>query len=413
MIVPIVVFAFLCSFEPSWGRQYIKILTFFWLISLDFKSTINLIKNSVILQLILIFSAWIIFGDLLTEKTITQKHTVNSTGIYFRYFITPLLIVCTSIKKENIPLIVKFFILGMLVNEVISYSMHFGLVKDNLFGLKLVGNANNPIPFVRSHIEYTTLLAFAITASFFTMLKSKHLYTKIFLTLFIASMTTNMFITNGRTGQMILIANVTILSLIYFKHNYKYIVSALGVLIIVFLLGYNLSDNVHSRANQAYKDIDTLVTHNDFDTSLGIRIAAYLMAPTIVERQPWYGFGFKNEYLKIHELYMEFHPNQPGFKSVVGHLHNTFIHVLSGTGLIGLFIFLLIIYKATTLPINDEFTSFIRYTFLLTIIFNGVSSALFWQRELMLFSSIFFAIIICTLNSPYHDEEDLEIGKYA
>ena len=51
-------------------------------------------------------------------------------------------------------------------------------------------------------------------------------------------------------------------------------------------------------------------------------------------------------------------------------------------------------YYLFKVKIEEYYLNYIRYAFLLVITFGGFSSELFWQREIMLLSSIFISIII-------------------
>lgn len=389
LILVILGFAFLASFDPEVGRYYAKYMSFLWLLTPAPRRLFYLIKYNRIFQLILAFTAWALITNLISEPETATGYEIRK---YFRFYLLPILVISSSIEKKHIPFLVKAFITGMLLNEIISYSMHFGLLEKNFLGFQLTGDRYNPIPFLTSHIEYTTFLAFSIIISIFTIINSRHWYSKTILTVFAITMTINMFITNGRTGQFILISSSIILLLIYFRHKPKLIVLGVALLAATFTLGYQLSPNVHNRAHQAINDINRLIHHQDLDTSWGIRISSYLIITDIIERQPFYGFGFNQADKNTHEIQLErFGSN---FQKTYGQLHNTFINILASTGFVGLFIFILTLVTAFRTPIESEYFSYIRHAFLLTIIFNGVSSTLFWEREVMLLSSIFLSIII-------------------
>lgn len=402
LIFLILGFSFFSSYSPSFGKQYIATLGTIWLFSLDYKQLLDTIRNSIILKLIIAFTAWITLTIVLSSDPSSMFS--GNFKKYLTYYFLPILVISTSIKKEHIPHIIKAFIVGMLLNEIISYGMHFNLIKNDFFGFELTGDSQNPVPFLGSHIEYTTFLAFTITASFFTISQSKNVYTKILLAIFIVSMTTNMFITNGRTGQFILIASSLILMLIYLRHNIKLMLAGTGLLFLTFFLGYNISENVHTRANQAVADIHKLIDKKDFNSSWGIRLSTYIIIPQIIEKQPWYGYGYNAVDKEVQKIHIENFGKNTVFERQYGQLHNTFINILAGTGFIGLGLFLLLLYKSFTLHIDSPYLSFIRHAFLLTLIFNGFSSTLFWQREVLLLSSIFLSIIIVLTKKVKNDE---------
>lgn len=386
----ILLFCFFVSFSPSIGKNLVNNMFYVWLLSLNFKNIFYYLKNNKIFLFIIVFFVWISFSTFITPTTNYYNY-----DNFFKYFLLPILIISTSIKKDYIKYLLASFLGGMFINELISYGIYFELIKEKFLGFAIYGNKLNPVPFLTSHIEYTQFLSLAIIMSLFGIFKVTNNLIRAILIVFSITMLTNLFLTTGRTGQFTLLMTSIFLIIIYFKQNIKYIFYSLSTLIIVFVLAFNFSSNVNSRLKQGFDDIEKVLKNTDFNTSWGIRLSSYVIIPDIIKNEKFNlfcGFGYctvdkEIEQIQTKEIgdYMQLQ---------YGHLHNTYITIFAGIGVIGLAIFLLIWYYLFKAKIEDNYLNYVRYAFLFVITFGGFSSELFWQRDIMLLSAIFISIII-------------------
>lgn len=402
LIICIFCFSFFVSFNPSIGKTLINNMFYLWLLSLNFKHIVYYIKNNKVFLWIIILFAWISFTVLITDSTNYYNY-----DNFIKYFLLPILIIVTTIKKEYIKYIISVFILGLFINELISYGIYFGFIKSSFLGFKIVGNELNPVPFLTSHIEYTTFLSFGIIVSLFSFFKVQNRYLKLILLIFVVTMTTNMFLTIGRTGQFTLLGTLIFLIIIYFKNNIKHILGSLFIITVVFVLFFNFSSNTNKRLKQGFNDIEKVLVDKNYNTSWGIRLTSYIIIPDIIKDKNFnifYGIG----YCKVDDIIQEIHIKKFGdenkFAKTYGHLHNTYITIFSGLGFIGFIVFIMIWYYLFSSKITDKYLNFIRYSFLFVLFLGGFSSQLFWQREVMLLSAIFISIIIYTSTKETNKE---------
>lgn len=383
-------FCFFVSYSPSIGKTLVNNMFYVWLLTLNFKNIFYYLKNNKIFLFIIVFFILIIFSTYITPTS--NYYNYNN---FVKYFFLPILIISTSIKKEYIKYLFSSFLVGMFLNELISYGIYFELIKEKFLGFPIYGDKSNPVPFLTSHIEYTQFLSLTIIMSLFGIFKVTNNLIRAILIVFSITMLTNLFLTIGRTGQFTLLMTSIFLIIIYFKQNIKYIFYSLFSLIIVFVLAFNFSSNVNSRLKQGYSDIEMVLKNRDFNSSWGIRLTSYVIIPDIIKNENFsslFGFGYCNvdkqiEQIQVKEIgeYMQLQ---------YGHLHNTYISIFAGLGLVGLAIFLLIWYYLFKAKIEDSYLNYVRYAFLFVITFGGFSSELFWQRDIMLLSAIFISIII-------------------
>ena len=390
LIFLILLFSFFVSFSPTIGKILINNMFYVWLLTLNFRNIFHNLKNSKIFLLIIIFFIWITFSTFITPTT-----DYYSYDNFIKYFLLPIIIISTSIKIEYIKYLLGAFLLGMFINELISYGIYFEFIKDRFLGFDIVGNKSNPVPFLTSHIEYTQFLSLSIVISLFALFKINNNFIRIILSIFLITMVTNLFLTTGRTGQFTLFMTSLFLTIIYFRHNLKYILYSLTILVIVFILAFNFSSNVNNRLKQGYSDIEKVINEKDYNTSWGIRLSSYIIIPEIIKNDKFnifYGMG----YCEVDKIIQDIQIKEIGkfMESQYGHLHNTYITIFAGLGFVGLIIFLMFWYYLFTVKIEDNYLNYVRYSFLFVVTFGGFSSNLFWQREIMLLSAIFISIII-------------------
>ena len=401
LIIFIILFTFFVSFDSNINQLILKIMFPLWLLSLNFKKIVYFFRNEQLFFIIIIFSLWILITCLIT------LNFEYSFERYLKYFLIPIIIISTSIKKEYIKYIISAFLLGMFINEIVSYGIYFEIIKSQIFGFDIVGNKYNPVPFLPSHMEYTLFLSLSIILSIFSFFNVNNKIIKIILIIFIFTMVTNLFLTTGRTGQFTLLGALIILSIIYFRHNYKYILLSFITIFIIFIMAFFLSNNTNERIKKAYSDIVNVINNKDYNTSLGVRLSSYILIPKIIENEKFnilYGTGYSNLNEVIHQIHIKEFGDDSIFKVQEGHLHNSYITIFAGTGIIGFILFMLIWYKIFKIEIKDMYINYVRYSFLFILFLGGFTENMFRQKEVMMLGAIFISIIIYVAIRNYEEK---------
>ncbi len=373
-----------------------------WLLSLLFKNTVYFFKNNRLFFYVIIFSFWVFITCVFTFELGYPYEG------FLKYFLLPILIISTSLKREYIKYVLGAFIFGMFINEVISYGIYFEIIQSKFLGFKIVGDKTNPIPFMPSHMEYTLFLSLAIIISLFSIFKVEGKLIKTILVFFTITMTINLFLTTGRTGQFTLLGTLLFLTIIYFRHNYKYITSAFLVIVFIFSMAFSFSNNTNSRLKQGYDDIVKVFKDQNYDSSLGIRLSSYVILPKLVDDKRFnifYGFGYSKLDKIIEEIHIEEFGINTSFAHQKGHLHNSYITIFAGTGLIGFILFILILYNIFIIRIEEDYLSYVRYSFLFVFILAGFTENIFRQKEVISLFSIF--ISICILNNRFLEKNKI------
>jgi len=341
----VITFAFILPLSRALVSLIIMLLIVFWLLEGDFQKKFTTIKNNKLLLSISLFLLWsfvsIFWSDF--SKDLLKGMRLN---LYFLSFF----VIATSIKREHINKIITAFLSGMFISEIIAYGVFF-----ELWTFKHA-TPLNPSPFMM-HIDYSVFLAFSsilllnrIFSKFYSVKE------KLILFLFFLTVTGNLFLSIGRTGQVALIVALIILPIIHYKLSIKSFFISLLLLATIFFSAYSLSNSFVMRINNASSDISKIM-HSNLNSSWGIRIAYWIITFDAFKEHPFgYGLGNhklaiqkqieKNKYLFINQESKEFMSNY--------HPHNQYLLIILQTGFIGFLLFLNIIYQLFQYKMQDQ-----------------------------------------------------------
>lgn len=316
------------------------------------------------------------------------------------FYLFPIIIIVSSLKAKYIVFVVSSFLLSMFVNEIISYGIFFdlwstGIPKSNSF---------NPVPFQLSgiHISYSVFIAFTILLSLYKFKHISNKYIKLVFLIFLITMSMNLFISIGRTGQFSLLLTLIILIFIYYYKNIKKVVFLIISLFSLFIFAYYNINTFNIRINQGIDDIKNVIYNHDIKhSSVGDRLLAYHAIIYIFEPKNilfGVGIGDKEEYVK-----KRLHENKYPYKQIksfweYGRLHNMYLEILISNGIIGLFLLLFLFYSLFKIKIKNTFIKYISYITSLVFLFVAFSCDIFFFYELMLLFGLFISIVIVQYN---------------
>ena len=340
------VFAFILPLSRAGISILTALLILLWFIESDFKRKYREIISSRLLTLILIFLAYNISSFLWSSNLDIAINIVEKIPYWVVIFV-----LATSIKKESIQSIITAFLLGMFISEIIAYGVFF-----ELWTFKNATPAN-PTPFMM-HIDYSVYMAFSSILLLHRVFSKEYtLKEKIVLFLFFLTVTGNLFLSIGRTGQVALVAGIIVMSIIHFRLSLKSFFISFFLIFTIFTSAYNISDSFEKRVSLAYSDIEKISNMN-FNSSWGIRVAYWITSYNIFKQNPIIGVGIGDYMDKTkeeleREKYSHLHQNVKTFMPKY-HPHNQYLLILLQLGIIGILLFLYIIYKIFTLSIEDK-----------------------------------------------------------
>ncbi len=295
----------------------------------------------------------------------------------------------TIVQPEHRRRYVCFFLAGLIGVMLATYLSWFDLFH--------YGGASPEHPTRRLfHIVYNPLLALGFYLVAHEALWGRLTPGKRSCVIIIAlAMALNMFITEGRAGQVAFFAMLGLLFLQYFRKNiFKGLIIAGVVLPLIFVAGYKLSPTFHKRVNMVGEEVSSFTDNPN--TSIGLRLLFWKNSLEIIKNNPVFGVGtgdFGREYAKINSI------SSPGMVAT-DNPHNQYVLVLCQFGLLGLVSLLAIFYEQLrqAFAVDDEFRR-IRFAFPIFFLVIMLSESYLIVYEtgfaFSLFSAVFYRAEHC------------------
>lgn len=316
----------------------------------DFKQKFLESFNNKVIVALFIFIVYN-FISLLNVQDENISKAFDTVVKYWYY--SPILIMAMYMKKEFVSKVLSAFFLGMLVSELMSYGMFFELVHTKY------GTSSNPTPFM-NHLNYSIFLAISSLLLLDKVVYEQDKKFKLFYFLFFISVTINLFIIGGRSGQLAFFLTLFILIFLRFENKIKAFIYSIAIFSTIFILAYSFSDIFNKRVNQSITNINKIINEQNYCTSWGMRTGALIIGKDIVLDNPLFGVGIKDN---IDELKNRINNQYPHMKcfSWFEHFHNQYMEILTELGIVGLMLFLYIFYCILKLKIKNEEIRLLKY----------------------------------------------------
>ncbi len=397
-----ILFALVMPLHSDLGRKILTLSFIILLFVVDYKKLFSFIKNN---KFILYVSLFILFGIISILWSDNQKEAELLVRGMLRYWYIPTLVLIITINKDNIKYILIAFLAGMIINEIISYTMYFYNIRT-LFDYPLTGYWKNPVPFHASHMEYSIFVSFSIFLFFYFSTTAKNIYLKILLGIFTISSLILLFLLFGRTGQVAFVITFMILALIYYKNNFKILFSLLALILITLFTAYSFSKSFNLRVTQMTNDINKLIEKQKYNSSIGVRLSAYAKIPELIESTNLiYGVGLGDSAGITDQINEELYGKL--LKHQKGKLHQSFLTIFHSLGVIGLGLFLISLYHLVMSSVNSTQIKFIKYSFIPVLLISLATNEIFGQREIMMLFALFSTIILVSASN----KTSIEMGK--
>jgi len=363
-----------------------------FLMGKNFKSNLIKIWQKPLPRIILIF----ILFNIISLIWVSNENLLYAMNYIVKYwYLFPSFIFFIFLTKENMPRVISAFIMGMFISEIIAYGIFL-----ELWQWKDV-TPDNPSPFMH-HIEYSTFLAFTALLLLNRIFNEGSIKSKIFYSIFFITILGNLFLTNGRTGQISFIIGLIFLGFMSFKNKFKAVFITLILSMFIISMAYNFSDTFHKRVHIGKNDIVEVVKNKNYCSSWGARVGFWIVAIDITKRNPILGIGIKDNMSEFHVLIKNKYPEMRCI-NYLPHFHNQYLQVLTATGAIGLLIFLLIFYKILKLRIKLHSFNNIKIIFLSVMIFGFFTEPLLHAQ----FSMLFFSLVVGILLAQQRIESEI------
>lgn len=374
-------FAFTISLSHAAVSFFVLWFVFLFLIRKDFVTSWKIIKETRVFQVMGLFISFI-FLSILWSSDIHEA--LNQMRLYSYWILIPILAV--SLKKEWLYSIITAFLLGMFLSEVIAYGIYFDLW--NQYGFTFT----EPSPFM-THIHYSIFLA-TTTIILLNRLLSKHYSNKEKLPMLLFFMTTtiNLFISNGRTGQVAFLVAIAVAVIIHNRFTIKSLLMFSLISSFLFIGSYFALPTFQQRTKAMFSDIEML-NNGQYNTSVGQRSGFWIVTYDILKESPLFGVGigdYKHAAKKV--LTKNTHglcPDAVKFCST-SHYHNQHLMILAQSGLIGFALMIWLYITIYQIAIKDKELKEVSVLTLTVFIVSAFSEPL-WMLQ---FPIILFIFIV-------------------
>jgi O-antigen ligase len=354
-------------------------IVFIWLVEGDFRRKIEEIFTNKVSIAVLVFLGLYVVGLLWSAD---RGAGMEMFGKQWKLLMMPVFL--TVLPLEHRRRVSNFFLAGLVVMMAATYLawfdiLHYGGVTPDHPTRKLF------------HVVYNPMLAFGFYLVMHDVLWGKMTAGwRTAMAVLALAMAFNMFIPEGRAGQVAFFALLTLLHLQYFRKNILWGALLAAILLpLLFTAGYKLSPTFHNRVSMGWEEVAQFNTNPN--TSIGLRLQFWKNSWEIIKQNPLIGVGtcdFQSAYAEVNSVL------SPGLVAT-DNPHNQYFLVWCQLGIIGfaalLGIFFMQIRQAFTV---DDAYKRIRLAFPLffLVIMLSESYLIVYETAFLfaLFSAVFY-----------------------
>ncbi len=293
------------------------LLLLLWLLSCQFFSLTELLKQNPIA-----LSALLIIGYLLVGVMYSSASFRESINIWLKYreFLLVIILIPFLSNNRYRQWALTAFIIGSIITLAVSYAIEFNFIKKTTYSAS-----------AKSSITHSIFVAY------FAFFCAQQAYQKIipyelfWIFLLLVSLHNLYFVTFGRTGQLIALLLALLFSFQHFNKQKILLFILASVISIVLFVNYSESGHriVEGITNTKNYDINNPET----TSSMGRRLTYWKHALSLIKKRPWFGYGtgsFAKEYARISSA------NEHQTKNP----HSTYLLITAQVGIVGLLLYL-------------------------------------------------------------------------
>jgi len=360
----IIALFFFISISTSMGSLISALIFLLWVVHRNFKEQFLQIKSNRVAVASLIFFSIHIIGLLWSSDFDSALEVIRKQ---WKFLMLPIFMV--YVRREHIFIYLNAFLSSIFLSEILSYLVWFDIIDPILKATQ-----TNPAIFMK-HIVYNPLLAIAIYIVASRLFFEKREQSTPMLILgffFLSSMTINMFITGGRSGQFMFFVVIFIIAFQYFKKNLaKTLLATLIASISIFSIAYLTSPLFKDRMQETFESFKQY-EYGQY-TSLSFRLTHVINGFDIFLNNPFFGVGTGDLEDEINRVYSIKSSGGEAIDKVhnlyTNNPHNNHIMVIIRFGLAGLLSFYWIFFNQIKFSKNIENKELARLGFAIPILF--------------------------------------------
>jgi len=355
-------------------------LILLWIIEGDFKKKVITLCTNYFVAATLILTSYMLLSLFWSDGSIDE-------GLYpFKrlwYYIV-LFVFVTSLKKEFIPHMLTAFISAMFISELLSFGMFFE------FWTMKHGTPSDPTPFM-NHLEYSYYLC-ATSALLLVkfLLEKNNNWAKIIYGLLVLTTTINLFIIDGRAGQIAFLLVVLALIIFNMKNKVKAVFIASALLLSMVFSATALSPSFNDRITAGLSELKSFVYDGTYSGSWGARLEFWDIGLTAVKQEPLLGIGIGDIASNLREgkQTSDTIHNVP-----TGGYHSDFLETIVAGGLVGAILFIGIFVFLWRAKVRDPLVNNMRIIVTVLFIF-GLIADNFLRAQFTIVLFTFFVGIV-------------------
>ena len=380
------IIAFLFAFSEIYTKSLIIFTFFIWITVVKKADFLRVIREPVIIWLSLLILAITLF-PLVTPHD--HKYALKFLERFSFYLLIPIIMIATSIRRDYVIKMVTAFIFGMVLNEIISYGI--------LFGLWLHLNDGYPVYFMH-HVFYSVLLSFTLMALLYRFVIEKNIFLKIVEVIFILTMFGNLVISGGRTGQLTLVATFVLTFLFFMKINLKRLLIIIVSPVILFSLAYNTYPKFQERINMFTDDTKKAIVFHEYTSSFGNRLFGYVITAKMLEvektKNILLGFGIDNVQNEKKDLIAKWFSKTPNIQGEFIQFHSSYVDVIWWSGLVGFFLMLSFLIAIIRVKVQDPNINFLKISLFFIILFSSLADSIMDNQYTLVLMAIFIGVVL-------------------
>jgi O-antigen ligase len=321
----VVVLAFSIPLYRSWVSLATILIMLLWLFGGGVRQRLALIRRNHLIIAVLLFLGINLLSVIWSAY---PDEGIRYLSKYRYLLLIP--VIATSVGPSFRRRAETAFMVASAVSVFLSYGILFGLF--NLRG----AYPGNPAPTM-SHIDYSMVLAFAslliLNRALCQEMEVRWRLTWAACFLFVAS---GLLINIGRSGQMAFAVGLLALTLNWAHgKSPRTAIVAVAAVVLAGVLVWASVPRVRTRVGQAQNELRAAVVDHQYDSNLGGRVAAMMVANEIFRQNPILGTGVGANMPLFRDLldtsYRQLKPAIYWYT----HLHNQYAQVATEVGLVG------------------------------------------------------------------------------
>ncbi len=389
----LVLLAFALPLSTSAVSVLAILILLFWFVEGGFtKKCVEIFFNSVVVT-VLSFLAVLCLGLLWTDDLAAGAEVVRE---HWKIVLLPVFLAATGYQYRSLHL--YSFLAGMSLAMLITFLAWFDL-------LHYADVTPTHLTHKTFHVVYNPLLAFAAYLAFHEAIWGQAGQRKSVIRAGLFSlaglMSLNMFMTEGRTGQVVFLVLMGLLLLqIFEKNRFRAVLAICLLLPTICVTGYLCSSVFQQRVDTAWREINGFGKNPD--TSVGMRMLFFQNSLELIRRHPWFGVGTGD----FQAAYAEVNREKSPFSIATDNPHNQYVLTTVMLGLPGLLSLLLIFITmfAQAWLIHDEKRR-IRFAFPLFFLIIMLAESYLTIYETGFFFSLFSAVLFSRGSTTVPDTE--------